>query len=95
MPIRALIIHPGDDVAVVVQDASAGDTIHAESSDGMQEVTALVDIPAGHKVAVREVSAGSDVVKYGEKIGLARVDIQPGEHVHMHNLASDRVKIEE
>jgi len=49
-------------------------------------VTAIDDIPAGHKVAVRAVAAGAPVHKYGEVIGIARADIPAGAHVHVHNL---------
>ena len=49
-------------------------------------VTAIDDIPAGHKVAVRPIAAGAPVHKYGEVIGIAREDILPGAHVHSHNL---------
>jgi len=44
-------------------------------------------IPAGHKVALRAVPAGAPVHKYGEVIGVASIDIAPGDHVHTHNLA--------
>jgi altronate hydrolase len=44
-------------------------------------------VPAGHKVAVRAIRAGEAVKRYGQIIGFASRDIQPGEHVHTHNLA--------
>ncbi len=40
----------------------------------------------GHKFARRAIRAGEPVVKYGMPIGIAKVDIAPGEHVHSHNL---------
>ena len=42
-------------------------------------------IPAGHKVAMRQIKSESPIVKYGQIIGFASKDIQPGEHVHTHN----------
>ena len=44
------------------------------------------DIPAGHKLAVRAVAKDEPVCKFGWPIGLASHPIQPGEHVHTHNI---------
>ncbi|MEV4518242.1 altronate dehydratase family protein [Dactylosporangium sp. NPDC049525] len=71
-----------DDVGLVVSDVGRGTPIR--TAGGV--VTALDDIPAGHKVAVRAVAAGAPVRKYGEVIGIARDDIPAGAHVHLHNL---------
>ncbi|MCB1883734.1 MAG: altronate dehydratase [Geminicoccaceae bacterium] len=43
-------------------------------------------IPAGHKVATRPIEAGEPVRKYDQVIGFAGEAIQPGEHVHVHNV---------
>jgi hypothetical protein len=47
-------------------------------------------IPRGHKVALQAIPAGREVIKYGSPIGSATVDIRPGTHVHIHNVASAR-----
>jgi hypothetical protein len=94
MPTRAIIIHPDDDVAVVVQDTPAGETVDAESSGDVRHVVANQDIPAAHKIALRDIPMGEPIRKYGEKIGHAIADIRAGDHVHLHNLASDRVKLD-
>ncbi len=44
-------------------------------------------IPAGHKVAVELVKSGEPVRKYDQVIGFAKEDIEPGNHVHVHNIA--------
>lgn len=46
------------------------------------------NIPAGHKFALRDISAGEYVIKYGEIIGKATADIKKGEWVHIHNVKS-------
>ncbi len=46
------------------------------------------EIPAGHKIALRDIPKGEYVIKYGEIIGRAKTDIQKGEWVHTHNVAS-------
>ena len=43
-------------------------------------------IPAGHKIAVRDIEQGAPVRKYGQVIGFASRKIAKGEHVHVHNL---------
>ncbi|MCQ2399286.1 MAG: altronate dehydratase family protein, partial [Clostridia bacterium] len=45
-------------------------------------------IPAGHKVAIRDIKKGEYVIKYGEIIGRAKEDISSGKWVHTHNLQS-------
>ena len=45
-------------------------------------------IPAGHKFALRAISEGEYVIKYGEIIGRATQNIAVGEWVHTHNVKS-------
>jgi altronate hydrolase len=80
---EALVPMPGvDDVGLVVTDVSRGTLVRT----AVGVVTAIDDIPVSHKVAVHAVAAGAPVHKYGEVIGIARQDIAPGAHVHVHNL---------
>ncbi len=43
-------------------------------------------ITQGHKIACSTIAAGQDVLRYGQIIGQAKTRINPGEHVHTHNL---------
>jgi hypothetical protein len=52
----------------------------------MISVAAIDPIPRGHKIAVREISEGDKVLKYGEVIGEASQNIGLGNHVHVHNV---------
>jgi|YNPBryunderm2012_1023409.scaffolds.fasta_scaffold00574_5 altronate hydrolase len=81
----ALLLHPADNVAVARAPLSPG----ARLRFGDREIPVRDRVPAGHKVAVRDIAAGENVVRYGEPIGRARTAILPGEHVHTHNLAFD------
>lgn len=58
-------INPADNVAVAVRDVEAG---YGFDIDGVS-ITTLVRIPAGHKVALKDIAEGEDVVKYGFPIG--------------------------
>lgn len=51
-------------------------------------IEAVGDIPAGHKVALRDIAEGEAVIKYGFPIGHATQPIKAGEWVHSHNLAT-------
>ncbi|MBU1375132.1 MAG: altronate dehydratase family protein [Alphaproteobacteria bacterium] len=86
-PAATLVIDPRDDVAVALRGVAAGDRV-------AEGVTALVDIPAGHKVALRAIDAGADVRKYGWPIGHATQAIAAGDHVHSHNLATSLSGVE-
>ncbi|MCQ2787321.1 MAG: altronate dehydratase family protein, partial [Bacilli bacterium] len=45
-------------------------------------------VKLGHKVALKDIKKGSQVIKYGEVIGIAKSNIKKGDWVHSHNLAS-------
>lgn len=51
-------------------------------------LTGVNDIPAGHKVALKDINKGEFVIKYGEVIGRASKDIKKGDWVHTDNLKS-------
>ena len=53
---------------------------------GNESVVTNSDIPAGHKVALKDIKSGEDIIKYGSRIGLAKEDIKAGDHVHIHNI---------
>ena len=80
----ALLLRPGDDVAVTTRDVSAGTRVLIEGGEIFTG-----DVPRGHKLAVRDVAAGSVVRKYGQSIGLAITAIAAGDHVHTDNLGMD------
>ncbi|WP_397459175.1 UxaA family hydrolase [Pseudomonas asplenii] len=77
-----IILAPGDDVAVARTTIDKGSRI---AIDGIP-VIAREHIPSGHKMALRAVSVGDLVRKYGQVIGQATQDIAPGDYVHVHNL---------
>lgn len=80
-------LHANDDV-IIARDDIAADTKLAEG------VQTTANIPAGHKVAWRPVARGAPVHRYNQVIGFAKVDIQPGDHVHTHNMEMGRVKLD-
>ena len=87
--INALRIHPKDSVVVALVDLAPATPLVLANAPDLEIVTREA-IPFGHKVAIRPIPQGQQVIKYGASIGLATQDIQPGEHVHVHNLTSVR-----
>lgn len=90
---RDFLLHNGrDNVGVVVRDVKSGENLAGETidkSNGLQ-LTALQDIPLGHKIALKDFKVGDTVIKYGEDIGKVVAAIHAGEHVHVHNLKTKR-----
>ena len=89
-PRRLHVIHPSDSVAMALEDLSTGTRVEVVREGRVRLVALLDPIPFGHKVALAAISQGDPVVKYGEVIGLASRDIAEGQHVHVHNLESQR-----
>ena len=67
-------INPADNVAVAINDVEAGCGFDI---DGVS-IKTLDRIPAGHKVALRNIAEGEDVVKYGFPIGHLLKDVPQG-----------------
>jgi arabinonate dehydratase len=78
---QTIRLHAEDDVVIARLEIPAGTLVTRES------VRAAVRIPAGHKIAVRAIAQGAAVRRYHQVIGFATQAIQPGDHVHVHNLA--------
>ena len=80
-----LKINPADSVVVCLQPKKKGEIIDI---DGHQ-VTLNQDTPAGHKVLIKDVNEGEDIIKYGYPIGHARQDLKAGDWVNENNLKTN------
>src|SRR3954464_7683432 len=74
-------LHSEDDVVIARVEIPTGTLASKE------KVSAVVTIPAGHKLAVQEIAPGQPVRRYNQIIGFATRPIKAGEHVHVHNIA--------
>jgi len=88
-----LLLDERDTAAVAVVPLQAGTELEIQCGGRVVKVVTDGFIPFGHKLAVASMAAGAPVVKYGEVIGFATTDIRPGQHVHVHNVRSDRAKL--
>ena len=88
---RLLRINAADNVAVALGPVAAGETVRAGgggSGPAAVAVTARQNIPPGHKIALADIPAGAEVIKYGFPIGRTTRPVRAGEWVHTHNLAT-------
>jgi altronate dehydratase len=94
---KALTMDARDNVATALDAIEAGDDVEVLSAS--REVLLHVDardaLPLGHKIALADIAAGGDVVKYGTRIGRASKPITTGDYVHIHNVTSDRMPLTE
>lgn len=85
---KCLVLNQKDNLAVAVDQVMSGELV--ELSNG-EKLKALNEVPFAHKIAIKSISRGEKVFKYGEVIGEATANISAGQHVHVHNIRSLRV----
>ncbi|HTU44150.1 MAG TPA: altronate dehydratase family protein [Bryobacteraceae bacterium] len=84
-----ILLHPRDNVAVARVRLDSGQQVEA----GGVTVLTRTAVPAGHKVALHAVAPGEAVYRYGNIIGFATRAIEPGDHVHVHNLGFQELDV--
>jgi len=80
-------LHATDNVAIARVPVSAGTELKVDG----RTLIAHEPIPAGHKIALANISRGAVVRRYGQVIGRAKDYIHIGHHVHTHNLAFEEL----
>lgn len=80
----AICLADGDNVGVVTTDVRPGISLKIEN----RELPIRDPIPFGHKIALIPIPVGAKIIKFGVPIGRAKIAIQAGEHVHIHNIES-------
>lgn len=83
------VVEPADNVATLLRDAKAGETIEVAVNGDTVTLTLDEDVEFGHKVALERIPEGETIYKYGKSIGYASGDIEPGDRVHVHNVESN------
>lgn len=78
----------GDNVATALRPLEAGEVVDLEGLS----ISVLEAVPLCHKLALGDLEAGIEVVKYGQPIGLTTAAIAAGSHVHVHNMRSARAR---
>lgn len=80
-----LKINPADSVVVCLSAKQKGDIIEVDG----QRITINQDTPAGHKILIKDVAEGEDIIKYGYPIGHAQQALKAGDWVNEHNLKTN------
>ena len=73
-----------DNVIIALKPMTQGTEVSVKG----QAVVLKSDIAQGHKIAIRRIEAKESVLKYGHAIGKAIEAIEPGSHVHVHNVVT-------
>jgi len=80
-----LKINPADSVVVCLAEKKKGDIINVDGRD----IVLHQDTPAGHKVLIKDVRQGENIIKYGYPIGHALTDLKAGDWVNENNLKTN------
>ena len=88
---QLLFLNEKDNIAVCLEDLSVGTVINQNGFT----IEIKNPIPRGHKIASKPIKKSDGIIKYGERMGHATRDIEPGEHVHTHNVLGDRLSTEQ
>ncbi|HEY7327099.1 MAG TPA: altronate dehydratase family protein [Gemmataceae bacterium] len=80
----AVHLRPEDNIAVAARSLPAG----ASFQHNGDTITLPQRIALGHKIALRRINVEEAVHKYGQIIGFASKNIEPGEWVHVHNITA-------
>ena len=76
----AIKLNPNDDVMIACRELEVGTEIPGTG------IRCTARIPSAHKVAVTAIAKDAPVRRYNQIIGFATADVNPGDHVHSHNL---------
>ena len=89
---KAIMMNEKDNVATLLTDVDKNDVVQVRTGEKSVEVRVRGKIQFGHKFAMKKITKGENVIKYGEAIGQATQNIGEGQHVHVHNVESLRAR---
>lgn len=81
---KIIVLNPLDNVGVVISNFSKGEIINIDG----EAICASSDITFGHKIALKDLSRGDVVKKYGVAIGVMTKEVKSGALIHVHNMES-------
>ena len=85
METKYLKINPADNVAVAISELKAGEEIVV---DGVN-IVVKENIPAGHKITLKDFAEGDQVIKYGYPIGHAIVAVGQGQWINENQIKTN------
>lgn len=78
-------INKADTVVVCLKNYTKGEIINVDGNT----ITVKQDTPMGHKILLKDTTAGTDIIKYGYPIGYAKEDLKAGQWVNENNLKTN------
>jgi len=82
---KLLRLHSQDNIVVATAPIKAQSVLKLDRV----KIQIVSNVPMAGKIATRPIAEGEKIIKFGQSIGHATRNIEPGEWVHTHNLASD------
>ncbi len=89
---HAIVMHIKDNVATALHEISQGTDIRIDLGNSEKQIKIVETIPFGHKLAIKNIQKGDNIIKYGEQIGEAIKKIETGKLVHVHNVVNNRAR---
>jgi altronate hydrolase len=83
--VNMIVLAKEDNVGIALQRIAAGEI--ALASEG-RKITSHEEVPLGHKIALVAIKEGEKIIRFGVPVGIARLAIEPGRLVHVHNVRS-------
>ena len=84
-----LVFHRRDNVGTATDNIPQGANCTVKEPCSLK-IEAAQPIPFGFKIALKDILAGEEVIKYGQVIGRSTTCIHSGELVHIHNIEGTR-----
>lgn len=81
-------LNPNDNVVIARCDVQSGVYVESEG------ITTLTDVPAGYKMASRDIRKGELILKYNTCIGVAAEDTKAGTMMHSHNIVFEHIDLD-
>jgi len=85
-----ITLNPRDNVAIARTALLPRTVLSTEA----ESITVARMVPPGHKIAIRPVPKCAEILRYGQIIGHASVDIAAGDHVHSHNVETHQGELQ-
>ncbi len=78
-------INECDNIVVALKPLKKAERLVVNKS----EIYVQEDVDFGHKIAISNITKGTNIIKYGNPIGHASIDIKAGGWVHNHNVITN------
>ena len=82
----AVVLNSKDQLTTALRPLQVGDFARLLVGEAVQESKINIDVALCHKFAIRNVTLGEELTKYGKITGAASKSIPAGVNAHVHNI---------